>query len=288
MLSYKHGYHAGNHADVLKHLVLTLVLQYTKQKDKPFAYIETHSGKGLYDLTSPEAIKNSEFNTGIGAIWNNIQTLDLSNPKLNGLKEYLEVIHKYNDKNKLETYPGSPCIAREILRDKDRLLLFELHNNEFLHLENLFKYDRKAKVTKKDGFDGLISVLPPIERRAVVLIDPSYELKADYKKITEKLKEANKRFATGTYLIWYPINKLNLAKEIKKDIKSCNFNSILQVELNVDLPKLDKGLGLTGSGMIIVNPPYILEQQLEDIMPAIHQLMSSISNGYNIKNILNK
>ncbi|MDH5485849.1 MAG: 23S rRNA (adenine(2030)-N(6))-methyltransferase RlmJ, partial [Gammaproteobacteria bacterium] len=181
MLSYRHAFHAGNHADVLKHSVLMQVLAYMQQKDKPFLYVDTHAGAGLYDLQGDWARKTREYETGIAQIWQ-----DDALPE--GLKHYIELIRSLNPQHKLVQYPGSPWLAQAVLRPQDKARLFELHSTEFDILQQNFASDKNIKLEQRDGFKGLAAVLPPPSRRAVVLIDPSYEIKTDYQAVVEAVK----------------------------------------------------------------------------------------------------
>ncbi len=261
MLSYRHGFHAGNHADVLKHYVLFSILNYYNEKDKPYWYVDTHSGAGLYDINSEFSEKTGEYHEGIGLLQ---KQKDL--PK--ELFEFLEFLVQFQMDKKL--YPGSPVIAQKLVRSVDRVKLFELHPADNEHLINNFKGQGvKYQVQQSDGFQGLISLLPPSTRRAVVLIDPPYEDKSDYKTVINTLQEAHKRFATGTYMIWYPLlprdESLNLPNKLGKTFKNDNF---LNVTLSVYEGKNDD-FGMYGSGLFILNPPYTLEKELEKLMPIL-------------------
>jgi 23S rRNA (adenine2030-N6)-methyltransferase len=198
MLSYRHAFHAGNHADVLKHFVLMQVLSYTNQKDKPYWYIDTHAGAGMYQLNTGYAAQNAEFESGIFPLWH----ADRLNQPLN---DFLTLIQSFNADGKLIYYPGSPMVAQSLLRASDKMRLFELHPNDYkILLENFKGKDRTVKIEKQDGFSGIKAILPPPPRRAVILIDPPYEEKQDYQRVVTCIKESLIRFATGTYLIWYP------------------------------------------------------------------------------------
>ena len=271
MLSYRHVFHAGNHADVLKHYVFSLVLAYFNQKDKPYWVIDTHSGAGIYALKSEFAQKNAEFKNGIARL---MGAKDLPA----ALLEFVGIIKTFNT-NTLNFYPGSPKIAESLLRADDKLRLFELHPSDCkLLLENFSRKGRQTKVELQDGFVGITACLPPPTKRAVVLIDPPYEQKDDYNRVVECVADSLIRFATGTYCVWYPllqrpepaemVNKfmhLNLKKMIKPNW--------LQVELTVQAPSID-GYGMHGSGMFIVNPPYTLPKILVETMPILTQLLA--------------
>jgi len=198
MLSYRHSFHAGNHADVLKHIVQSLILTAMKEKDKPFLYLDTHAGTGRYQLHSEHAERTGEYQDGIGKIWQRDDCPALLEP-------YLTVIRHYNRNGTLRYYPGSPLIARQMLREQDRLHLTELHSSDYPLLKSEFQKDRRADVLRADGYQQLKSQLPPLSRRGVILMDPPYELKSDYQDVVTAIHEGYKRFATGVYALWYPV-----------------------------------------------------------------------------------
>jgi 23S rRNA (adenine2030-N6)-methyltransferase len=260
MLSYRHAFHAGNHADVLKHLIVVQVLRYMAQKDKPFWYIDTHAGAGAYALDSAQATKNAEFDTGIGPLWGR---KDLP-AAVNAL---VEEVRAMNPDGALRFYPGSPYLAWRELREHDRLRLFELHPTEIDVLrENFRDAGRRAMLYAGDGFMGIRSLLPPAPRRAVVLIDPSYEDKKDYARTIETLNESLKRFATGTYAVWYPQVQRPESQRFAEQLKRVLPTNWLHASLTVRTPSAD-GFGLHGSGMFVINPPYTLVSDLKDTMP---------------------
>jgi len=266
MLSYRHAFHAGNHADVLKHLVLVHIARYMAQKDAPFWYIDTHAGAGAYDLEGKEAQKLAEFCDGIGRLW---QRGDLPP----AVEEYVALVRRFNTGVKLKHYPGSPWFADQILREDDRLRLFELHSSDFRHLTNNFRNGgRRLSITAGDGFAGLKALLPPPSRRAFVLIDPSYETKGDYLNVVKALEDALKRFATGTYAVWYPRLARSESRQLPEKIKALTANW-LNVSLNVSKTKND-GFGMHGSGMFIINPPWILAETLRATLPWLAETLS--------------
>lgn len=267
MLSYRHAFHAGNHADVLKHYVLSLVLAYFKQKPAPFWVIDTHAGAGMYALASTFAQKNAEFETGIARLFA-AENLPES------LENFIEIIKKYNENNRLNFYPGSPKIAESFLRKDDKLRLFELHPSDCkLLIENFAAKDRQTKIEIQDGFVGIKACLPPQPKRAVVLIDPPYELKDDYSHVVDCLQDSLRRFATGTYCIWYPLLQRPEPLAMVDALKRLQANNWLNISLNVQAPSAD-GYGMHGSGMLIVNPPYTLPKTLEAAMPVLAQLLA--------------
>jgi 23S rRNA (adenine2030-N6)-methyltransferase len=259
MLSYQHAYHAGNHADVLKHVVLLALLAKLVAKDKPLRYVETHAGAGGYDLRSPAAQKNREYRGGIGKIW---KTFDAPA----AVARLLELVRRYNDgRASLERYPGSPWLALEMLRPADSVYLFELHPAEQRALEHNLGADRRVRVTRADGLEGCVGLVPPPERRGLVFIDPSYEVKGEHDRVVDALQKALRRFATGTYAIWYPVLERRWVERLERAIRAAGTDRVDVYELSV-APD-GRGEGLTGSGMLVVNPPWKLRAELEVALP---------------------
>lgn len=270
MLSYRHAFHAGNHADVLKHFVLMQLIQYLQQKDTPFHYIDTHAGAGVYSLEGGYAAKNAEYETGISRLW---ARKDLPAP----LAEYVKLVKDMNPDGKMRYYPGSPYIANVLLRDEDRLRLFELHPSDGKILHDNFRRieanegrprgrGTRVMIEHGDGFAAMKALLPPPSRRALVLIDPPYEVKTDYKSVSDTLADALKRFATGTYAVWYPVLQRQESKQFSDRLKRLPANGWLNVTLSVSGPSPD-GFGLRSSGMFVLNPPWTLEATLKELMP---------------------
>jgi 23S rRNA (adenine2030-N6)-methyltransferase len=259
MLSYRHAFHAGNHADVLKHFVFERGLNYFTQKDKPFWIIDTHAGAGLYKLENKFSQKNAEFENGISMFFGDE---NLPEP----LKSYVGIIKEINTKNLLKIYPGSPYIAKQFLRDGDKLRLFELHPSDFKLLrENFSDQGHRISIQLLDGFAGLKSCLPPLSMRGLILIDPPYELKEDYQLVVSAIKDSLSRFATGTYMIWYPLLQRQEPLAMVEKLKLLS-KDWLNVTLSVATPN-DDGFGMFGSGMFIINPPWTLPKVLEETMP---------------------
>ena len=271
MLSYRHIFHAGNFADILKHFVLFLVLQYYNQKDKPYFYIDTHSGAGLYCLNDEQSQKTGEYKDGFGRL---LTEKNLP-PLLNEFKN--QILNILSDQNH---YAGSPYIAAKTANTNTKLRLFEQHNNEFILLNQtvqLLNIQKRTITHNNDGFDGLLSLLPPPTRRAIILIDPSYEIKNDYQKVENTLKKSIKKFATGCYLIWYPILNREESKRLPEQLKLIS-QKWLKVELTVKSFPQD-GFGMVGSGMLIINPPYILAEQLNQELPDLCSLLAQDSTA---------
>ncbi len=260
MFSYRHAFHAGNHADVLKHLVLMQLTRYLAQKDKPFWYLDTHAGAGAYALDAGYAQKLSEYREGIGRLW---ERKDLPA----ALADYVALVRRLNPGERLTAYPGSPYFALWTLRDDDRLRLFELHSKDTQLLQACFSdAGKRVIVEASDGFAGLKALLPPPTRRAVTLIDPSYEDKGDYERVILALKDSLARFATGTYALWYPQLTRREAHELPQRLKRLPAKSWLHVALRVREPAAD-GFGMHGSGMFVINPPWTLHATLAEVMP---------------------
>jgi len=266
MLSYRHAFHAGNHADVLKHFVQMQLLQYLAQKDKPFWVIDTHAGAGRYELTRGYAAKNAEYESGIARLWD-AKGLPVA------LADYVALVKRLNPDGRMKLYPGSPLVAQMLLREQDRLRLFELHPSDYgILAENFIAHDKQVLVQKSDGFGALKALLPPPPRRALVLIDPPYEEKQDYKRVIDALKEGLQRFATGTYAVWYPCLQREESARLPEKLKHLPVKSWLRVELHVRSPAAD-GFGMHGSGMFLLNPPWTLHATLQEVMPRLVALL---------------
>ncbi|MBP5987539.1 MAG: 23S rRNA (adenine(2030)-N(6))-methyltransferase RlmJ [Azonexus sp.] len=267
MLSYRHAFHAGNHADVLKHLILLQIAEYMAEKPAPFWIIDTHAGAGRYALESAHASKLAEYKDGIGRLW-----------EAKGLppaaKDYVDMVRQLNPDGQLRHYPGSPWLARQMLRDSDRLRLYEMHTTDARLLLECFKgTGREVAITDGDGFIGLKAILPPPPRRALVLIDPSYETKGDYTAVVKALQESLKRFPTGTYALWYPMLSKLESRQLPDKLKRLGCSNWLHATLEVKAPAKD-GFGMNGSGMFIINPPWTLEKKLHETLPKLTELLA--------------
>ena len=260
MLSYRHAFHAGNHADVLKHLVLLELLDYYGRKDKAWYYIDTHAGGGCYALDSDQAGKTAEAADGIGRLWGH-EGLPPA------VASYVEAVKQFNPQGRLLFYPGSPALAMTRARAQDRLRLFELHPADFESLQRTFASEQeRVQVRRADGFAALKSLLPPPSRRAVVLIDPPYEVKDDYRRVVDTMRDAMRRFPTGTYVVWYPMLARTEARQLPERLAELGAESWLDVRLAVrDAPR--DGIGMFGSGLYVINPPWVLPQRLEAALP---------------------
>jgi 23S rRNA (adenine2030-N6)-methyltransferase len=284
MFSYRHAYHAGNHADVLKHFVQVQLHQYMNQKDAAYTYIDTHAGAGVYALDSAQALKSGEYLGGIARLW---ERDDLPAP----LADYVNLVRAMNPSGRLRYYPGSPYVAEQVARPEDRLRLFELHKADTrLLVDNFRKLEahkaeqgersrgRRILIEYADGFQALKSLLPPPSRRALVLIDPPYEVKLDYKHVRDALDEALERFPTGTYAVWYPVLQRMESRQFADRLKRLPAKEWLHVTLSVATPGPD-GTGMHSSGMFILNPPYTLEATLRETLPYLVQVLGQDSGA---------
>lgn len=268
MLSYRHGFHAGNHADVIKHVLLVQLARYLGQKDKPFWFIDTHAGAGRYALDSAQASKLAEHREGIGRLW---QRRDLPA----AVAEYVELVRRFNPDGRLQTYPGSPALALATMRADDRLRLYELHSRDVLRLrENFAAHAKQVIVEAVDGFSALKALLPPPPRRALVLIDPAYEEKHDYQRVIHALRDCLQRFPGGTYLLWYPQLTRLEAHDLPPRLKRLPASNWLHVALRVRTPDVD-GFGMHGSGLFVINPPWTLQGTLQELMPWLVAVLGS-------------
>ncbi|MBQ0761117.1 MAG: 23S rRNA (adenine(2030)-N(6))-methyltransferase RlmJ [Zhongshania sp.] len=264
MLSYRHGFHAGNHADVIKHVVEVLILDYLMQKPTAVSYIDTHAGAGFYHFASTFSAQNREFDTGIAKLRN--ADIDLPAP----LKHYLEIVEACCS-GEAVGYPGSPAIALSLLREQDKAHLFELHPNDHQNLSKRFK--GRAQISDTDGFAGLKGLLPPPSKRALVLIDPPYEDKNDYRNVINALKDSQQRFPNGVYAVWYPLIPRDESKDLGRRLKGLSPKNYLHAQLCVQAEQGSHGM--YGSAMFVINPPWQLEAQLQEIMPVLQTLLAN-------------
>jgi len=284
MLSYRHAFHAGNHADVLKHFVQVQLHLYMNQKDAAYTYIDTHSGAGVYALDSFQATKTGEFDTGIGPLWNVSEMPE-------ALKPYMDLVKAMNPSGKMRYYPGSPYVADQMSRMEDRLRLFELHPADVRILfENVRKSEahraeqgerargKRVIVEHGDGFQSLKKLLPPPSRRALVLVDPPYEVKDDYLKVRDALNDALGRFPSGLFAVWYPVLQRMESRQFPDKLKRLPAKEWLNVTLTISTPGPD-GVGLHSSGMFILNPPYTLEPMLRETLPFLVQVLGKDSGA---------
>jgi 23S rRNA (adenine2030-N6)-methyltransferase len=259
MLAYRHAFHAGNHGDVLKHLVYLRVLQHVQHKDKGVRIIDTHAGAGGYSLESRYAQRHEEYEEGVGRLW-----AQSERPLL--VDDYLGIIRAFNPDGVLRQMPGSPAIARHLMRPQDQLRLFELHPTDHKVLSSYLGSQPGTEVHHRDGFTAMKSVLPPPTRRAVLLIDPSYEGDADYTRVLATVREALERFPEAVILVWYPQVQKVLARELPRRLTAAAPKGWVHARLTVK-PVDAKGFGLAGSGMVVINPPHTLHGELQTLLP---------------------
>lgn len=274
MLSYRHSFHAGNHADVLKHIVQSLILNALQQKETPFVYHDTHSGVGRYDLTHEWSEKTGEYKQGIGQLWQQTDTPT-------EIDSYLDAVKALNQGEELRYYPGSPRIARAHLRAQDRMVLSELHPSDYPLLEQEFARDRQVAIYKQDGFARLKASLPPKERRGLVLIDPPYELAKEYRDVVQAIAQSHKRWSTGIYAIWYPVVNRCDIEDMLDGLAKLGIRKILQIELGV-APDTNQR-GMTASGMIVINPPWKLESEMQTILPFLKQAIAPATGHFKVE-----
>ncbi len=264
MLSYQHDYHAGNHADVLKHAVLALALRALQRKDTPLRVFDAHAGSGRYDLAAREAARHAEHEGGIARV--------LAAPAPPAvLDPYLQAVHACNPGGGLRHYPGSPAIARHALRADDHLVLMELHPRALAALRRTFRGDRQVHVHGRDCAEGLPALVPPPERRGLVLVDPAYEVKADFAGVAGLLAACHRRWPGGVYLAWYPLIRDRESERFPGRVAGLGIRRIYHAVLEV---AARGAMGLRGSGLCIVNPPFGLDSELGALLPWLWETLS--------------
>ncbi|EJM98740.1 23S rRNA (adenine(2030)-N(6))-methyltransferase RlmJ [Phyllobacterium sp. YR531] len=272
-MNYRHAYHAGNFADVVKHIILTRIVLYLQRKEQAFRVMDTHAGIGRYDLMGTEAGKTGEWVTGIGRV---IDT-KFDAPVAELLAPYLDIVRTENADGQMRHYPGSPLIIRHLLRKQDRLSALELHPHDAKLLAEVFEGDFQTRVTPLDGWLALGAHLPPKEKRGLVLIDPPFEIGGEFDRMVDGLVRAHKRFSGGTFALWYPVKDLQQVKRFTNMLADTGIPKILQTELMIRTPSPEPRLD--GTGMIIVNPPFTLEAELRTILPALSKILSDQPNA---------
>jgi len=273
-MNYRHVYHAGNFADVLKHAVLALVLEHMKAKTAPFRVIDTHAGVGLYDLTSVEAQKTGEWREGIGRL---LGQAGVGGEAGQLLAPYLEVVRGFNLPGTFARYPGSPMIARRLMRRGDPLIVNELHPEDSAALALVMEGQPNTKVLQLDAWTALKSLLPPKERRGVVLIDPPFEQPGELERLAQGLAAATRRFATGVFLLWYPIKDLPPIRRFEATLVKLGLPKLMRIEMLVREPAAVDALN--GCGLVLLNPPYRLEHQIGVLLPPLAALLAQGGGG---------
>jgi 23S rRNA (adenine2030-N6)-methyltransferase len=285
MLAYRHAFHAGNHADVLKHLVLCQVLVHMAEKEKPFTLIDTHAGAGGYSLEGRYAQTKNESESGIARLW---ERRDLPA----ALAHYVSLVRDFNGGGdaRLTQYPGSPAFAQMLLRATDPLHCFELHPTDERILRSYLSARKHAKITLTDGFDALAHELPPPSRRGVVLIDPPYEMKTDYVRTLGAVREALSRFATGVILVWVPQLATVEARELPRRLLNAAAaapKGALHARLTVAEPG-ERGFGLIGSSMVVINPPHGLAETLREVLPYLKTVLGQFAGATHSLELLSR
>ncbi len=269
-MNYRHSYHAGNFTEVFKHVILIGLVQHLLKKESSFCYLDTHSGTGCYDLLSEAAQKTQEFTLGIAKIYSEKNPPDF-------VKDYLQCVKKINPNSELQFYPGSPYFVKEMLRKQDRMILSELHPEDYQLLKNFFPHDKQVAVHHQDGYQSLKAFLPPKERRSLVLIDPSYESSDEFEKLLKWLPETIKRWETGIYAIWYPIKNRSATDRFLKSLKEKIKHPFMIAELSI-FPE-DTSLQLNGCGMAIINPPWQFDLKMQGVLSWLWHRLSIDNKG---------
>jgi 23S rRNA (adenine2030-N6)-methyltransferase len=272
-LNYSHAFHAGNFADVMKHIIVTRLVEYLKKKDAAFRVIDTHAGIGQYDLTGSIAKRSPEWADGIGKVLKG----GLPQKAQVLVEPYLKVIAELNPGDKLATYPGSPLLVRKLFRPQDRLSALELHPEYAERLGKLFEGDVQVRVIHLDGWLSLNAHVPPKEKRGLVLVDPPFEERGEFERIVDGLVKAHTKFATGVYALWYPLKDTRAVHDFISALRDTGIPKMLRAE--VSIRPASNPPRLHGSGMILVNPPFTLEAELRVLLPALAQLLGDPGEG---------
>jgi len=273
VLSYRHAFHAGNAGDVLKHAVLAAALALLTRKDKPLCYLDGHAGAGRYDLADPHALQTGEHRAGIGRVWGRTDA-----PA--ALAPYLDAVRAANPDGVLRHYPGSPAIAAALLRPADRLVLMELNARDCESLRAVLRGDARAAVHRRDGYEGLPALVPPRERRGLALFDPSYEVASDHANVVATVVAAHRRWAEGCCAIWYPLLERRRTVRPGQRLVTAGLRRVLCAELIVDARD---GPGMKGAGMLLVNPPWTLEERLGELLPWLRDVLAVTGGSHRLE-----
>jgi 23S rRNA (adenine2030-N6)-methyltransferase len=272
-MNYRHAYHAGNFADVVKHIILTRIVLYLQRKEQAFRVIDTHAGIGRYDLKGIEAGKTNEWQNGVGRLLD----ANFGTDAAELIQPYLDIVRAENPDGAMRHYPGSPLIVRHLLRSQDRLSALELHPVDAGLLAEIFEGDIQVRVTQLDGWLALGAHLPPKEKRGLVLVDPPFEVGGEFKRLVEGLMRAHKRFSGGTFALWYPVKDRDVVQRFVTALHETQIPKILRTELMIRAPSPEPRLD--GTGMIVVNPPYTLYDELRTILPPLSKILSDEQNA---------
>jgi len=272
-MNYRHAFHAGNFADVHKHTVLARILLHLRGKPAAFRVIDTHAGGGRYELFAPKATRSGEWRGGIERVW------EAHRPEASRalLAPYLDAVAALNPDGKLRAYPGSPLIAQNLLRPQDRLIACELEPRSVAALAAALRGDVRAKVVAIDGWTALGAYVPPKERRGLVLVDPPFEDAGDFMRLSSALAAAHRKWPTGIYMLWYPIKERAAPDALARRLRKLAVPNILRCELTLGPPR--EQAGLVGSGLIVVNPPFKLQSELQIFLPALGRILSPGATG---------
>ncbi|MBF0677864.1 MAG: 23S rRNA (adenine(2030)-N(6))-methyltransferase RlmJ [Devosia sp.] len=272
-MNYRHAFHAGNFADVVKHTILTRILAYLMRKDAPFRVIDTHAGVGLYDLYGDQAERTGEWQDGILRLVES----DLAPNVSELLSPYLEAVRAQNEADELRYYPGSPFITRHMLRQQDRLMALELHPKDVEALRENFAGDFQTRVTHLNAWAAMGTHLPPKEKRGLVLVDPPFEEKGEFSRMVQSLEKAHKRWPGGIFAYWYPIKDPEDVDAYVAALEATGIRKILRIELTIRAPSFPPRLH--GTGMIVVNPPYVLEEEMRTVLPVLADVLADEGRG---------
>lgn len=273
-MNYRHAFHAGNFADVVKHAVLVRMLLHLRTKESAFRVIDTHAGIGIYDLTGDEATRTSEWRTGIGRLLEKPPAGEASEL----LKPYLDLVIAENPGGKPTRYPGSPSIARTLCRQQDRMIFCELQPDDYAALKHNVGRDPRAKAIEIDGWTALKAYLPPKERRGLVLIDPPFEQPNEFDRFADGFAEAHRRWQSGTYLLWYPIKNQNDVHVFENRMARMGITKLLRIEFAMSTPRANESLG--ACGLMVANPPWTLENELKILLPALIECLAPKGKGH--------
>jgi len=266
-VNYRHDFHAGNFADVVKHVVLCCILQHLRGKPAAFRVVDTHAGAGLYDLASTEATRGGEWHEGIAKLLS--ARLSVATAAI--LAPYLEVVHSLNDVGRLRVYPGSPAFARTWLRPQDRLMACELEPKAAAALARNLRGDSRIKVLKIDGWTALKAYVPPQERRGLILVDPPYEAESEFARLFNELQASYRKWPTGIFVLWYPIKGRTEPDLLAKRLRRSGIAKVLRAEIQVG--PLSDVSRLNGAGLIVINPPWTLERDLSNALPELAAIL---------------
>lgn len=277
MLSYRHAFHAGNFADVFKHSVLTQILSYVALKPKGYTYLDTHAGAGMYQLRSDQAKTTEEYLAGIAKLWQR-------NDVPHSLQVYIDYIAQLNANGHLLSYPGSPSIAQHLMRRQDAGFVYELHKADMVLLRQCLQGNRKFQVFNSDGYQAYKAHLPPATGRGVILIDPSYEIKTDYQASVQLMIDMYQRFKSGIIMLWYPVVDRRYITQMECQLVESSLSDVLQMELNMSADT--QHYGMTGCGLFIVNPPWQLADNCEELLPYLVKHLSPNNGFYQINPLI--